>query len=70
MRRLVIDLCDVTFLDSSGLNALVLAQRALAEKSIVFHVVVPTDSDLHRVFEITQLTASLSVVDTLQQALS
>ena len=68
--RLVIDLCDVTFLDSSGLNALLRAKQALEEKSIVFHVVVRADSVVRRVFEITQLTASLSVVDTLEQVLS
>ncbi len=47
--RLVIDLCDVTFLDSSGLNALLRVKQALDEKNIVFHVVVPADSVVRRV---------------------
>ena len=70
MRRVVVDLCAVTFLDSSGLNALVRGKRALDRKGIAFHVVAPADGVVRRVFEITQLTESLSVVDSLDVALS
>jgi anti-sigma B factor antagonist len=68
--RVVVDLSGVTFLDSSGLNALVRGSRSLDGKEIVFHVVVPGDSVVRRVFEITHLTESLSVVDSVDRALA
>jgi anti-anti-sigma factor len=68
--RVVVDLTDVTFLDSSGLNALVHGQRGLAKRQIDFRVVSPADQFVRRVFEITQLAAPLSVVDSLADALS
>ena len=60
----VIDLAELSFLDSSGLNALVRGRRVLAEREISMCVVVPAESVVRRVFEITRLAESLSVVDT------
>ena len=59
----VIDLSEVTFLDSSGLNSLVQARRALAEREVAMTVVVPPASAIRRVFEITRLTEQLDVID-------
>jgi anti-sigma B factor antagonist len=68
--RVVVDLSAVTFLDSSGLNALVAGQRALEGRGIGLRVVTPEDNPVRRVFEITQLTESLSVVPSVQAALA
>jgi anti-sigma B factor antagonist len=68
--RVVVDLSAVTFLDSSGLNALVVEQRALDQRGILLRVVVPEGNPVRRVFEITNLTESLSVASSLDEALS
>jgi anti-anti-sigma factor len=70
IRRAVIDLSAVTFLDSSALNALVQAQRSLAEREIAFRVVSPRDQLVRRVLEITKLAAQLRVVESLDDALA
>ena len=70
VRRVVVDLTDVTFLDSSALNALVHGQRDLTERKIVFRVVSPADQNVQRIFEIAQLAVALGVVDSLDDALA
>lgn len=65
----VVDLTRVSFLDSSGLNALVQGRRALDAREAAMRVVVPTDGALQRVFEITRLTETLTVVGTRESAL-
>ena len=70
VRRMVVDLSGVTFLDSSGLNALVQAQRALAHRSVDLRIVCPTDRVIRKVFEITHLTVPLSVVESIEEALA
>ena len=69
-RRVVIDLTEVTFLDSSALNALVHSQRNLAEHDIAFRIVSPSDHAVRNVFDITHLTGPLSVVDSIDDALA
>jgi anti-sigma B factor antagonist len=59
----VIDLAEVSFLDSSGLNALVQARRMAAGRDVAMTVVVPPDTAIRRVFEITHLTEPLTVID-------
>lgn len=68
--RVVIDLTEVVFLDSSALNALVRCQRQLAERGIELRLVSPETQALRRVFEITQLTEPLNVVTSLDDALA
>jgi anti-anti-sigma factor len=68
--RVVVDLSAVSFLDSSGLNALVHAQRELAGREVSFRVVSPKDQVVRRVLEITQLTEELGVVESLDAALA
>ena len=70
VRRVVVDMTGVTFLDSSALNVLVHGQRGLAQREIAFRVVSPADQVVRRVFEITQLAVPLSVVDSLDDALA
>jgi len=67
--RVVVDLSEVTFLDSSALNALVHGQRELARQNVAFRVVSPADRAVRNVFDITHLTQPLSVVDSLDEAL-
>jgi anti-anti-sigma factor len=67
--RVVIDLSEVTFLDSSALNAFVQSQQELARRDIAFRIVSPADQAVRNVFEITRLTEPLSVVDSLDEAL-
>ncbi|HEX4521213.1 MAG TPA: STAS domain-containing protein [Gaiellaceae bacterium] len=69
-RRVVVDLSEVTFLDSSALNALVHAQRTLETREIVLRIVSPAEQPVRRIFEITHLTESLNVVESLDSALA
>ena len=66
--RVIVDLSEVSFLDSSALNTLVVAKRSLAARNVELRVVSPLDRAVRRVFEITHLTADLSVVDSLGDA--
>jgi anti-sigma B factor antagonist len=68
-RNVIVDLGGVTFLDSSGLNALIRGQRGLSKRQVGLRVVAPADGIVRRVFEITQLTEALSVVESLDDAL-
>jgi anti-anti-sigma factor len=68
-RRVVVDLSELTFLDSSGLNALVVARRSLAARGIDLRVVTPAEHVIRRVFDIAQLGEELGVVDTFEAAL-
>jgi anti-sigma B factor antagonist len=70
VRRVVVNLSEVSFLDSSALNALVHSQRELARRDVAFRVVSPSDRVVRKVFEITQLTTPLNVVDSLDEALA
>jgi anti-sigma B factor antagonist len=69
-KLVVVDLTDVSFVDSSGLNALLQSQRALAERGSTLRIVAPTTSVVRRVFEIANLTDPLNVVDSRDDALS
>src|SRR3954468_14155275 len=60
--RVVVDLSEVTFVDSSGLNALLRAKRNLTTRDIAMRCVVPEQSVVRRVIEITHLIEQLSVV--------
>ena len=68
--RVVIDLTETTFLDSSGLNVLVRCQRELAGRKVDLRIVSPADRAVHRVFEITNLTGPLHVVGSVGEALA
>ena len=68
--RVVIDLSEVRFLDSSGLNALVRLQKLLEDREIGMRLVIPSDRIVRQVFEITRLAEPLSVVDSLADGLA
>ena len=67
-RLVVIDLTEVSFLDSSGLNTLVKAQRRLSTRGIGLRIVVPADHAVRRVFEIAHLEDELSIAESAAEA--
>jgi anti-sigma B factor antagonist len=68
--RLVADLAGVTFLDSSGLNALVRGCRALEERGIGFRLVADPGGPVRRLLDLTQLLDLLHVVDAFEDAVA
>ena len=68
--RVVVDLTEVEFLDSSGLNALVGLERLLSGNGVELRLVSPADAVVRQVFEITQLTETLRVTASLDEALT
>ena len=64
--HLVVDLSEVTFMDSSGLGVLVASAQRVGDGRLT--VVVATDR-VRRVMEISGLNQLIPVVDTLQAAL-
>lgn len=65
---IVVDVSGLDFIDSSGLNALVQAARALRERGVRFAVAGAAPHIL-RVIELVRLDDELDVVDTLEEAL-
>lgn len=59
---LVIDLGELTFMDSSGLRALVMADERARERQARL-AIVPGPPSVRRVFEITKLDERLDLVD-------
>jgi anti-sigma B factor antagonist len=70
LRGVIIDLSEVSFLDSSALRTLASAHQELAEREIVLSVVKPADPTISRVFEITQFPDPLILVESLDTALA
>jgi anti-sigma B factor antagonist len=69
VQRVIVTLTEVSFLDSSGLNALLHCTHELQEREIAVRVVSPRDENVRRVLEITRLIDRLNVVDSLDEAL-
>jgi anti-anti-sigma factor len=67
--RVVVDLTEVSFLDSAGLNALVRLERVLGELGVELRLVSPADRIVREVLEITHLTETLRVAGSLDEAL-
>ena len=67
--RLVIDLSDVAFLDSTGLGVLVKVPKHSREAGGWLHLVVTGDR-IRKIFEITGLDASIPIFDTAQDAIA
>jgi anti-sigma B factor antagonist len=65
-RRLIVDMSEVPFMDSSGLAALIGAQKAFKEQT---RLVVVCPDNLRRIFEVTRLDSIVSVVSSLPEAL-
>jgi anti-sigma B factor antagonist len=65
-QRLIVDMSEVPFMDSSGLAALIGAHKAFRART---HMVVVCPDNLRRIFEVTRLDSIVSIVGTLPEAL-
>jgi anti-sigma B factor antagonist len=68
-RLVVVDLSEVTFLDSSALNVLVRCQREFEVRGTALRIVNPVDHSVGRIFEISHLTSVLNLVESREEAL-
>ena len=68
-RRLVVDLADVSFMDSSGLSVLVAGFKGMREAGGEMVVVCPNTS-IAKIFSITGLDRVFSIHPSLAEALS
>ncbi len=66
--RMIIDLSEVQYMDSSGLATLVEAMRLAKKDSVGLHLASMTDK-VRAIFEIARLDAFFSIKDTRQDAL-
>jgi anti-sigma B factor antagonist len=66
---IVVDLTNVEFLDSSGLNVLAARAQEASREGGRFRVVVPRLNVIRRVIEITNLVETLGIAETLDEAL-
>jgi anti-sigma B factor antagonist len=64
--RLIVDMSEVPFMDSSGLAALMGAHKALRAQT---RMVVVVPDNLRRIFEVTKLDDILAVAGSLPEAL-
>jgi anti-anti-sigma factor len=64
--RLIVDMSEVPFMDSSGLAALIGAQKALGDTT---QMVVVCPDNLRRIFEVTRIDSIVSIVGSLPEAL-
>ena len=63
----VIDLCDVSFLDSSGVNVLVRARALLAREERALLIICPA-GPARRIFELAGIDDLLELFETRDQA--
>lgn len=70
VKTLIIDLTDTSYLDSSGLSALLMAYKVLTSRDGILYVVVSASRPaVGRVLEITRLNAVFRICDTIDQAI-
>jgi anti-anti-sigma factor len=67
INKLIIDLSEVETCDSSGLSALLVANRILQTNDGKIRLVAPSEK-VHSLIKITQLDRVLHVCDTVEQA--
>lgn len=66
----VVNLSDVTFMESRGLHLLLNAQRRLTRQRRDLAVVCPPDGPVRRVFELTRLDTTFSLHESLDAAIA
>jgi anti-anti-sigma factor len=67
--RVVVNLSDVNYLDSSALKSLTPAESRPADRQVVLIVVKPANPVVSRLFDVGPLPERLVVVDSLDHAL-
>jgi anti-sigma B factor antagonist len=67
-RRLILDLSEVQFMDSSGLRAVLHVQRELADERDGGLVLLGATEPVRKLLKLTGLEQHLQVRDTLEQA--
>lgn len=66
--KIIIDLSNVTYVDSSGLWALFEGHKKVAQKNGKLVLLNPT-KDVRRVLDITKISSKVSIADTEQDAI-
>lgn len=67
---LIVDLSDISYVDSSGLSALLAANKELSARDAALYVAAPPGRPgVRRVIEITRLDAVIRVRDTVEDIL-
>jgi len=71
-RRIVVDLCDTEFIDSTTLAALLAARRSAAGAGLGFTVVLPKQNytQVNQLLDLTGLGSSFAIFDTVDEALT
>ena len=65
----IVDLCDLSFIDSTGLTVLLTAFRRLRKRGRAMAIVCPP-GPVRRVFELTRTLETLSVCDDRDRAMA
>lgn len=68
-RPVVVDLCDVTFLDSTGLGVLMNALRRLTRQRRDLRIACPP-GNVRRIFELSGLDETFALHDSREEALA
>ncbi|MBU1097266.1 MAG: anti-sigma factor antagonist [Ignavibacteriae bacterium HGW-Ignavibacteriae-2] len=68
-RKLIINLSDVEYCDSSGLSAILLAYRILQSEEGQIRLASPT-RNVRKLIEISQLDRILPICETLEEAIA
>ena len=66
---IVVDLCDLQFMDSTGLRTLIAGQRSAGDQQRPFAVARRADSFIARVFEVAGADRAFDLYDTRDAAL-
>jgi anti-sigma B factor antagonist len=69
VETVILDLCKVTFMDSSGLGVVIAALNRTTSRGSRFSVVCPAGK-LRRIFEITGVASRVAMSDSLDAALA
>ena len=67
---LIVDLTDISYIDSAGLGNLLAAFKDLARRDAKLYVIsTPNNPGVRRILEITRLDTVMNVRDTVEAAL-
>lgn len=69
VNKLIVDLSEVESCDSSGLSAILVANRIISANEGQIRLAAPSEK-VHNLIRITQLDRVLPVTDTVEQALA